>query len=54
MPLLIFFGFGYHLNIDEVVRMSVLMTEMDTGFIITPEYREYIIKRIVAKVEESN
>lgn len=30
------------------------MTEMDTGFILTPEYREDMIKRIMAKVEESN
>lgn len=30
------------------------MTEVDTGFILTPEYREDMIKRIVAKVEESN
>lgn len=30
------------------------MTETDTGFILTSEYREDIIKRILAKVEESN
>lgn len=30
------------------------MTETDTGFILTPEYREDMIKRIMAKVEESN
>ena len=42
------------MNINEIVRMSVLMTETDTGFILTPEYREDIIKRILAKVEESN
>ena len=42
------------MNTNEIVRMSVLMTETDTGFILTPEYREDIIKRILAKVEESN
>ena len=30
------------------------MTETDTGFILTPEYREDMIKRILAKLEESN
>jgi hypothetical protein len=33
--------------------MSVIMTEIDTGFIITTEYREDMIKRIVAKIEKS-
>ena len=30
------------------------MTETDTGFILTSEYREDLINRILAKVEESN
>ena len=34
--------------------MSVLMTEMDTGYKLSLEDRENMIKRIMAALEESN
>jgi len=39
---------------ENLVQLAITMTEMDTGLTLSPQEREDMVKRIMAKVEDIN
>jgi hypothetical protein len=39
---------------EDIVQLAITMTEMDTGLTLSPQERQDMVDRIVAKIEGSN
>jgi len=37
---------------EDIIQLAITMTEIDTGINLSPQERENMVKRIIAKVED--
>ena len=39
---------------EDIVNLAITMTEMDTGLTLSPQERQDMVDRIVARIEDIN
>ena len=39
---------------EDIIQLAITMTEMDTGLTLSPQERQDMVDRIMAKVEDYN